>query len=227
MVEFVARRARRVEARQGLSLRPRSPSGLRRASSWPRSACCREAGAVGFTDGNRALATARVMRRALAYVRRARRPDRPAPRGAGAGRSGGGDERGRDRDPARAWPAIPRMAEVDHGRARPAPGRADRRALPRRPTSRPPAAIDAVRKAKARGLPVTCETAPHHLALNELEVEGYRTFAKVSPPLRAEDDRQAVVAGLARRHHRRDRERPLRRRTRTASGCRSPRPSSA
>ena len=37
---------------------------------------------------------------------------------------------------------------------------------------------------------------PHHLALNELEVEGYRTFAKVSPPLRSEADRLAVVAGL-------------------------------
>ena len=54
-----------------------------------------------------------------------------------------------------------------------------------------------MRRAKARGLPVTAEAAPHHFALNELEVEGYRTFAKVSPPLRAEDDRRAVVAGLA------------------------------
>jgi dihydroorotase len=36
-----------------------------------------------------------------------------------------------------------------------------------------------------------------HFALNELEVEGYRTFAKVSPPLRSEADRRAVVAGLA------------------------------
>ncbi|MCB1993764.1 MAG: amidohydrolase family protein, partial [Geminicoccaceae bacterium] len=58
------------------------------------------------------------------------------------------------------------------------------------------AAIDAVRRAKAEGLRVTCETTPHHLALNELEVEGYRTFAKVSPPLRAEADREAVVEGL-------------------------------
>ena len=41
------------------------------------------------------------------------------------------------------------------------------------------------------------EAAPHHFALNELEVEGYRTFAKTSPPLRSEDDRRAVVVGLA------------------------------
>ncbi len=59
------------------------------------------------------------------------------------------------------------------------------------------AAIDAVRRAKAQGLPVTAEAAPHHFALNELEVEGYRTFAKVSPPLRSEADRRAVVEGLA------------------------------
>jgi dihydroorotase len=44
---------------------------------------------------------------------------------------------------------------------------------------------------------VTADAAPHHFALNELEVEGYRTFAKVSPPLRAESDRRAVIAGLA------------------------------
>ena len=58
------------------------------------------------------------------------------------------------------------------------------------------AAIEAIRRAKAAGLPVSCETTPHHLALNELEVEGYRTFAKVSPPLRGETDRLAVVEGL-------------------------------
>jgi len=56
--------------------------------------------------------------------------------------------------------------------------------------------VNAIRKAKAQGLNVTCETTPHHLALNELEVEGYRTFAKVSPPLRSEEDRLAIVEGL-------------------------------
>ena len=59
------------------------------------------------------------------------------------------------------------------------------------------AAIEAVRRAKVRGLPVTADAAPHHFALNELEVEGYRASAKVSPPLRSEADRQAVIAGLA------------------------------
>jgi dihydroorotase len=58
------------------------------------------------------------------------------------------------------------------------------------------AAIEAIRQAKARRLPVTCDTAPHYFALNETAVGDYRTFAKVSPPLRGEADRRAVIAGL-------------------------------
>jgi dihydroorotase len=57
-------------------------------------------------------------------------------------------------------------------------------------------AIDAIRGAKKRGLQVTCDTAPPYFALNETAVGDYRTFAKVSPPLRSEDDRRAVVEGL-------------------------------
>jgi len=58
------------------------------------------------------------------------------------------------------------------------------------------AAIAAIRTAKARGLAVTCDTAPPYFALNETAVGEYRTFAKLSPPLRTEEDRGAVVAGL-------------------------------
>jgi len=54
-----------------------------------------------------------------------------------------------------------------------------------------------IRAAKAEGLKVTCDTAPPYFALNELAVGEYRTFAKLSPPLRTEEDRQAIVAGLA------------------------------
>jgi dihydroorotase len=58
------------------------------------------------------------------------------------------------------------------------------------------AAIEAIRQAKRQRLPVTCDTAPHYFALNETAVGDYRTFAKVSPPLRSETDRRAVVTGL-------------------------------
>ena len=43
---------------------------------------------------------------------------------------------------------------------------------------------------------MTCDTAPHYFALNETAVGEYRTFAKLSPPLRSEADRRAVVEGL-------------------------------
>jgi dihydroorotase len=59
------------------------------------------------------------------------------------------------------------------------------------------AAIDAIRKAKKRGLPVTCDTAPPYFTLNETAIGDYRTFAKLSPPLRVERDRAAVEEGLA------------------------------
>ncbi len=56
--------------------------------------------------------------------------------------------------------------------------------------------VDAIRRAKAGGVRVTAEASPHHLLLTEEAVDGYRTDAKMNPPLRTEDDRQAVVAGL-------------------------------
>lgn len=57
-------------------------------------------------------------------------------------------------------------------------------------------AIDAVRRAKAKGLKVTAEAAPHHFTLTDEAVLDYRTFSKMNPPLRAERDRLAVLEGL-------------------------------
>jgi len=57
-------------------------------------------------------------------------------------------------------------------------------------------AVDLVRRAQAEGLKVTTEAAPHHFALTEEEVLGFNADAKMSPPLRTEDDRQAVIEGL-------------------------------
>src|SRR6185437_11957023 len=58
-------------------------------------------------------------------------------------------------------------------------------------------ALDAIREAKAQGLHVTCEAAPHHFTLTDEAIGDYDTNAKMNPPLRAEADRQAVLAGLA------------------------------
>lgn len=57
-------------------------------------------------------------------------------------------------------------------------------------------AIDAVRRAKKKGLRVTAEAAPHHFTLTDEAVMEYRTFSKMNPPLRAEKDRMAVIEGL-------------------------------
>ena len=57
-------------------------------------------------------------------------------------------------------------------------------------------AIDAVRRAKKKGLRVTAEAAPHHFTLTDEAVMEYRTFSKMNPPLRAERDRLAVIEGL-------------------------------
>ena len=54
-----------------------------------------------------------------------------------------------------------------------------------------------VRAAKARKLPVTCGVSVNHLTLNENDIGPYRTFFRVRPPLRSEDDRAAMVRGLA------------------------------
>ena len=56
--------------------------------------------------------------------------------------------------------------------------------------------FDAIRHAKAEGLPITCETAPHYLALNDEALLEYGTLAKMNPPLRGERDRLATIKAI-------------------------------
>jgi dihydroorotase len=56
--------------------------------------------------------------------------------------------------------------------------------------------LSVIRAAKVKGLPVTCGVSVHHLTLNENDIGAYRTFFKISPPLRNEADRRALVAGV-------------------------------
>ncbi len=60
-----------------------------------------------------------------------------------------------------------------------------------------PQSAEAIRKAKNDGLNVTAGISINHLTLNENDIGPYRTFHKMSPPLRTEDDRQAMVKALA------------------------------
>ena len=59
--------------------------------------------------------------------------------------------------------------------------------------------IELVRQAKDRGIVITCETCPHYFSLTELAVKesGYNTYTKVNPPLRGEEDLEAIIEGLA------------------------------
>ena len=58
------------------------------------------------------------------------------------------------------------------------------------------AGFDLIRAAKAEGLPITCGIAPTHLFLSDIAVSDFRTFARLSPPLRSEDDRQAAIESI-------------------------------
>jgi len=191
MLEFVARRARQLKSVKvyPYAALTKNLEGRQLAEL----ALLKEAGAVAFTDAERALADARVMQRALAYASAlgllvVQHPEEPSLAEGGVMNDGAIATR-------LGLKGIPPMAEVmlierDLHLVAATGARYHVAHISTR------AAIDAVRRAKAAGLRVTAETTPHHLALNELEVEGYRTFAKVSPPLRSEEDRRAVVAGL-------------------------------
>ena len=57
--------------------------------------------------------------------------------------------------------------------------------------------VDLVRRARADGVRVTAEAAPHHFSLTDAALEGYDPNARVNPPLRSESDRLAIIRGLA------------------------------
>jgi dihydroorotase len=191
MVEFVARRARQVKLGK---IYPYAAITKRLAGQeLAEIGLLKAAGAVAFTDGERALANARVMRRALAYATGfdaliVQHPEEPTLAEHGVMNEGPLASRLGLAGIATTAETIMverdlRLLELTGGRLHVA-------------HVSTAGALAAIRDAKARGLRVTCDTAPHYLALNELEVEGYRTFAKVSPPLRSEDDRRAVVEAL-------------------------------
>jgi dihydroorotase len=153
-----------------------------------------ESGALAFTDGLVAVRDARVMSRALSYARCfgaliLQHPEEPSLAEGGAMNAG-------ELATRLGLAGIPRQAEVmmierDLHLVEMTGGRYHVAHLSTAP------AVEAIRKAKQRGLSVTCDTAPPYFALNENEVGDYRTFARLSPPLRGEDDRRAVVAAIA------------------------------
>ncbi len=191
VVEFLARRAREARlakihtyaaATKGLAGRQLTEMGLLAAN-----------GALGFTDGVKAVADALVMRRVLSYARSfdllvVQHPEEPSLGGAGEVNEG---EIATRLGLSAITPAAEiimverdlRLVELTGARYHAA-------------HLSTAAAVEAIRRAKAQGLPVTCDTAPPYFALNETAIGDYRTFAKLSPPLRSEQDRRAIVEGL-------------------------------
>jgi dihydroorotase len=154
----------------------------------------REAGAVAFTDGKRAIGSARLMRMALSYARVfggriVQHPEDPSLAAGGCATEG--ELATRLGLPGIAAEAEAIMVARDIALARLTGGALH---ISRVSTA---AALHLIRAAKAEGLYVTCDTAPPYFDLNETAIGDYRTYAKLSPPLRRERDRKAVVAALA------------------------------
>src|SRR5262245_30252436 len=156
----------------------------------------REAGCVAVSDDGRPVASARMMRRALEYARafdltvidHCEEPSLS-------------EEASMNEGPVstllglRGAPAVGEalMVERDVMLAELTQGKVHIAHLSAA------ASADAVRRGKARGVRVTAEVTPHHLLLTDQAVKDadYDTATKMNPPLRAEADRQAVVAALA------------------------------
>ena len=191
-LEFVTRRA--AEA---------SPVRIRHMAALTKGRMGREmteigflldAGAIAFTDCDHVVTDTKVLSRALSYAKSLGalvmgHPQEP-------GLSSGGAVTSGKFGSLRGLPGVSPMAERigfdrDMGLIEMTGVRYH---FDQITTAR---ALPALERAKANGYDVTAGTSIHHLTLNEFDVGDYRTFFKVKPPLRSEDDRLAVVEAVA------------------------------
>jgi dihydroorotase len=153
-----------------------------------------EAGAAYFTNGDKPITDSRVLRRALSYASAfgaliAHRPEDPYLAEGGVMHEG-------ELAARLGLPGIPAaaeaiMAERDLALAELTGGKLLLDMLSSAQT------LPALKRAKQRGVKATASVNVHHLVLNEQDVDGYRTFAKLSPPLRSEDDRKALIGAVS------------------------------
>lgn len=191
VVEFVARRARLL----GLAkVYPYAAITKRlEGKEIAEFALLAESGAVAFTDGERAVADAAVMRQAMMWASTfglllVEHPEDPSLAGGGVMNSGATATR-------LGLSGIPRQAEIIliERDIRLVEMTGARLHFAHISTAE---AVEIIGRAKTRGLPITCDTAAPYFSMNELAVGDYRTFSKLSPPLRTEADRVAIVEGL-------------------------------
>lgn len=153
----------------------------------------REAGAVAFTDGRHTISSALVMRRALTYARDFGATIVHETQDADLASSGVMNE-----GLYASWlglSGIPREAESIPLERDLALARLTRGSYHAAKISTAMAA-DAVKRAKADGATVTSGVSIHNLSLNENDVGEYRTFFRLTPPLRAEEDRLAMIEAV-------------------------------
>ncbi|MHA7851742.1 dihydroorotase [Roseovarius sp.] len=190
-LEFVARRA---NAAGPVNVRPMAAlTKGREGREMTEIGFLLDAGAVAFTDCDHVITNTKVFQRALTYARGLgaliiAHPQEP-------GLSAGASATSGKFASLRGLPSVSPMAErmgLDRDIAllemTGARYHADQITTAR--------ALPALERAKRNGLDITAGTSIHHLTLNELDVADYRTFFKVKPPLRSEDDRQAVIEAV-------------------------------
>ncbi len=152
------------------------------------------AGAVAFTDGARSVTNAQVMRRALTYARDfdaliVHHTEDPDLIGEGVMNDGELASRLGLHGVPKAAETI--MLERDLRLVELTGSRYHAASITCRES------LDVLKRAKDRGLPVTASASINHLTLNENDIGPYRTFFKVAPPLRNNEDRDALVQALS------------------------------
>ncbi|MEC8579328.1 MAG: dihydroorotase [Pseudomonadota bacterium] len=191
VLEFIRRRANEVTP---VNVRPMAAlTKGRQGREMSEIGFLLDAGAVAFTDGDNVVTDTKVLSRAMTYARSLGalvigHPQDPGLSKGAAATSGKFAS-------LRGLPGVSPMAErmgLDRDIAivemTGAKYHADQITTAR--------ALPALERAKANGFDVTAGTSMHHMTLNELDVSDYRTFFKVKPPLRAEEDRQAVIDAI-------------------------------
>ena len=192
MIDSLSLRATRIDGAR-LHLYGAATRGLN-GSAMAELGMMAEAGAVGFANGTRTIMDSMVMRRVLAYCGMLDKPlvqhceDHALTTGSEMNESETSTRLGLIGAPAAAEAMI---IDRDMHLVRLTGARYHAAHISTRD------GVESIRRAKDEGLAVTADTAPPYFLLNELSVSTYDTAFKLSPPLRSEDDREAIIEGLA------------------------------
>jgi dihydroorotase len=192
LVDFIQRRAR-DNAVVNIHVMAAMTKGLK-GQDMTEIGLLKRAGAIGFTNGKASVANARVMRNVLLYAK-----------------DHGALISHHTEDPHLTEGSVMNAGEVATRLGLPGVHKAAETLVLERDvrlveitggryhaaTLSCAESLEVIRSAKQRQLPVTCGVSVNHLTLNENDIGSYRTFLRLRPPLRGEDDRRAMVRALA------------------------------